>query len=359
MKKQKKLYILFLFFSFFVKGWSDNTYKIHIEVINDTLLVVNLKLDISEDYQTQTHFLFSDWTKIIDVEVNGKPTIFSMNRDTLFFSGLEKISSLKMKYKVPLLRFADAAILRRENGWFPHRRNELFRSELTISDTSQHIITNGIRKGNTFLSPLTYEIHLLLLPKQNYAVKEMSSQKRSFRFFRHKNDTSLRSDFFYSEFLNSYDFFSSFFDDDARSHMAMNVVEIYDRNFMMAQSLENLILFGNFFYWRDEQDGFLCSWIPHEIAHQWWGNRVFFKFSDTMRLFLEESLTEFLKIQYIQSQRGIKGLSCIKEIYEWAMEEFENLNPISEINSLNSNENVVVVYTQVPFLLNEIQNEFQ
>jgi len=351
---KKGIYFLLIALYFSAKGADINIYKIHTQIANDTLLV-HLELKISKSYQTETYFLFSDWIDIINIEVNGRPTGFSRNKDTLFFSEQKEVSTLKMDYKIPSFYSADAIILRRETRWFPHRRNELFISELTVSDTSQHIITQGEKRGNTYFSDITYEIHLLLLPKQNYAVKEMNSEKTQFKFFRHKNDTSFRSDFFYNEFLNAYDFFSSYFDDSTKKHSTMNIVEIYDRNFMMAQSLENLILFGDFFYWKNEPDD-LCSWIPHEIAHQWWGNRVFFKFYDTMNLFLGESLTEFLKLRYIQHQRGLEKSDCFHEKNIAWLED--RGVPVSEVNDLNSRENVVVVYSQVPFLLNEIQSEF-
>jgi len=70
----------------------------------------------------------------------------------------------------------------------------------------------------------------------------------------------------------------------------MNIVEIGDPQFIMCQSLREMIIFGHYFY-----DVYTIipdfSWIPHEVAHQWWGNGIFFEYRDYA---LSESLNEYI-----------------------------------------------------------------
>lgn len=196
-------------------------------------------------------------------------------------------------YSLPLADYctADGAIvLRREGNWYPHRNGELLTAKVSIEADDYYII------GGSETTP-SFDIHLVLLPKDKYACKVINSPIRPFHFYRLASDTTQYPDAYYREFVDSYNFYCTFFG-DSLSSKPMNIVEIGDPQFVMCQSLRDMIIFGHYFY-----DVYTMipdfSWIPHEVAHQWWGDGIFFEYRDYA---LSESLNEYIKLQYLKSR---------------------------------------------------------
>ena len=243
-------------------------------------------------------------------------------------------------YSLPLAdyRMADGAIvLRREGDWYPHRNGELLTAQVHIKADDYHII------GGTEWLP-SFDIHLVLLPKDKYSCKVIDSPIRPFRFYRPASDTTQYPEAYYNEFVDSYNFYCSFFG-DSLSSKPMNIVEIGDPQFVMCQGLRDMIIFGHYFY-----DVYTMipdfSWIPHEVAHQWWGGGVFFEYRDYA---LSESPTEYIKLQYLKS-RG-RGYKEQIEYYKATMERAGKSLPIADIRSFESQDESIAIYHTAPYRL--------
>ena len=88
------------------------------------------------------------------------------------------------------------------------------------------------------------------------------------------------------------------------------------------------------------------SWISHEVAHQWWGDGIFFEYRDYA---LSESLTEYIKLQYLKS-RG-RGYEEQLEYYQAMMERAEKKLPIADIHSVESQDESIAIYHAAPYRL--------
>lgn len=243
-------------------------------------------------------------------------------------------------YSLPLAdyRTADGAIvLRREGNWYPHRNGELLTAQVHIKADDYYIL------GGTEWLP-SFDIHLVLLPKEKYACKVIDSPIRPFHFYRLASDTTQYPEAYYREFVDSYNFYCTFFG-DSLSSKPMNIVEIGDPQFVMCQSLRDMIIFGHYFY-----DVYTMipdfSWIPHEVAHQWWGNGIFFEYRDYA---LSESLNEYIKLQFLKS-RG-RGYEEQIAYYKTMMERAEKKLPIADIHSVESQDESIAIYHAAPYRL--------
>ena len=249
-------------------------------------------------------------------------------------------------YCLPLAdyRTADGAIvLRREGNWYPHKNGELLTAQVHIKADDYYII------GGTEWEP-SFDIHLVLLPKDKYACKVMESPTRPFRFYRLASDTTQRPEAYYREFIDSYTFYCTFFG-DTLTDKPMNIVEIGDPQFIMCQSLRDMIIFGHYFY-----DVYTMipdfSWIPHEVAHQWWGNGIFFKYRDYA---LGESLNEYIKLQFLKS-RG-RGYEEQTDYYKAMIERAEKILPIANIRSVESQDESIAIYHAAPYRLEQMKTD--
>jgi len=243
-------------------------------------------------------------------------------------------------YSLPLAdyRTADGAIvLRREGDWYPHKNGELLTAQVHIKADDYYII------GGSETAP-SFDIHLVLLPKDQYACKVIDTPTRPFHFYRLASDTTQYPEAYYNEFIDSYNFYCSFFG-DSLSSKPMNIVEIGDPQFVMCQSLRDMIIFGHYFY-----DVYTMipdfSWIPHEVAHQWWGDGIFFEYRDYA---LGESLNEYIKLQYLKN-RG-RGYEEQLEYYKATMEMAEKHLPLADIHSLESQDESIAIYHAAPYRL--------
>jgi hypothetical protein len=122
----------------------------------------------------------------------------------------------------------------------------------------------------------------------------------------------------------------------------------------MCQSLKNAIIFGNLFYQIYLQTH-LVSWISHEMVHQWWGNTLFFKREKNM-LFMEEAITEYIKIQYIKTKKN--GYNELLELYSQNISKIENKIPICDITNLYSQDAAWIIYNLAPYQLEKIAIEY-
>ena len=315
-----------------------NQYSLTCHIDGDTMRVSGTCY-FSHENNYRNHLLLSQTIRIDSLSMDS----WQRYGDTITFAGHPVKADFA--YNVPLAdyRASDGAIvLRREGNWYPYRNSELLTATVHIEAENYYLI------GGTVMTP-AYELHLILLPKENYTCKEMVSPTRPFIFYRTASDTTSYTEAFYNEFMDSYGFYSSFFN-DSLSQNPMNIVEIGDPEFVMCQSLRDMIIFGHYFY-----DVYTMmpdfSWIPHEVAHQWWGNSLFFGHRDYA---LSESLDEYIKLQFLKSRE--RGYKEQMSYYKYAMKLAEKRLPVADIRSVEPQDASIAIYNTAPYRLEKSNN---
>ena len=305
-------------------------------VDGDTLRVSG-RCHFSDNNRSGDFLLLSQTAKIDSFGAGA----YRQNGDTITFSGSP--AQISFAYALPLkdYRTTDGAIvLRREGNWYPHRNGELLAVNVHVETTDCYVI------GGSEAEP-SFDMHLVLLPKDKYTRTGIDNAPRPFHFYRAASDTTHYPDAYYSEYTESYNFYCSYFG-DTLSPKPMNVVEIGDPQFVMCQSLRDMIILGHYFYqiYTMIPD---FSWIPHEVAHQWWGNNIFFEHRDYA---LSESLTEYIKLQFLKS-RG-RGYNEQTNYFLAMIERAERQLPIATINSVESQDESIAIYHAVPYRLEQL-----
>ena len=315
-----------------------NQYSLNCHIDGDTMRVSGTCY-FSYENNHLGYLLLSQNIRIDSFSMDG----WRRNGDTIAFAGHPV--KAEFAYNVPLADYCasdGAIVLRREGNWYPYRNSELLTANVHIEADDYYPI------GGTALTP-AYELHLILLPKENYTCKVMDSPTRPFLFYCAANDTTSYPEAFYNEFMDSYGFYSSFFN-DSLSQKPMNIVEIGDPEFVMCQSLRDMIIFGHYFY-----DVYTLmpdfSWIPHEVAHQWWGNSLFFEHRDYA---LSESLNEYIKLQFLKSRE--RGYKEQMKYYKYVMKLAGKRLPIAEIHSVESQDESIAIYNSAPYRLEKSGN---
>ncbi len=315
-----------------------NQYSLTCHIDGDTMRVSGT-FYFSYENRYRDYLLLSQTIRIDSLSLGD----WQRNGDTITFAGHPV--KVEFAYSVPLADFRasdGAIILRREGNWYPHRNSELLTANVHIEAEDYYLI------GGTVITP-AYELHLILLPRESYTCKVMENPTRPFHFYRVVSDTTSYPEAFYNEFMDSYNFYCSFFG-DSLSQKPMNIVEIGDPQFVMCQSLRDIIIFGHYFY-----DVYTMmpdfSWIPHEVAHQWWGNSLFFEHRDYA---LSESLNEYIKLQFLKSRE--RGYQEQMKYYQYAMKLAEKRLPIADIHSVESQDESIAIYNAAPYRLEKSGN---
>ncbi|MCR4829338.1 MAG: hypothetical protein K5864_07745 [Bacteroidales bacterium] len=318
-----------------------NQYYVQCRMDSDTLRVSGI-VYFSYENKEKNYLLLSQTAKIDSLGIGE----YQRNGDTITFSG--NLVQFPFTYSLPLndYRTADGAIvLRREGNWYPHRNGEILTVKLQFDAEGYYMITNAEKSLG---SRRDIDLHLILLPKDRYECKVVGNDVRPFHFYRNTSDTAEHPEAFYREFVDSYQFYCQFFG-DTLSHQPMNIVEIGDPQFVMCQSLRDMIIFGPYFLqvYKMIPD---FSWVPHEVVHQWWGNSIFFAHRDYA---LSESITEYIKLQFLKS-RG-RGYEEQIGYYEMMAEYATQSLAISDIRSVESQDESIAIYHKAPLQLEKMK----
>lgn len=316
-----------------------NQYTLSCRIDGDSLLITgNCTFIYDNNFQENNYLLLSEAIHIQSFSISDYQRI----GDTLTFS--HHPSQIAFCYSISLAdyRTADGAIvLRREGNWYPHRNGELLTAEVLLNADGYYMI------GGSESQP-SFELHILLLPKEKYERRVEANAVRPFFFYHLKEDTTAHPEDFYREFIESYNFYSTFFG-DTLSRLPMEIVEIGDPQFVMCQSLRNTIIFGPWF-WQVYNMMPDFSWIPHEVAHQWWGNSLFFEHRDYA---LSESLTEYIKLQFLKSRH--LGYDEQMEYYQTVSDNATEHLPIANIRNVEGQDASIAIYHTAPLRLEKTQ----
>lgn len=317
-----------------------NRYNLSCIIDGDTMRVSGY-CTFSDRYKAPKYLLLWENIKIKSFSVGN----YRRNGDTITFS--RHPYQITFNYAIPLnpYRGYDGAVgLRREGNWYPHRNNELLKANVSIKNAEGYYQVGGSQTVPSF------DLYLILLPKDQYDCKAIDSIVRPFRFYRSKSSTLTPPDDYYNEFVESYTFYSTFFG-DTLSQQPMNIVELGDPLFLMCQSLRDLILFGPYFYqiYRVNPD---YPWISHEMAHQWWGNSIFFEYRDYA---LSESIPQYIKLQFLK----YCGRGYDKEMVHivTTMQQARRSLPIADIRDITPIDASIAIYQTAPYRLEQMDAE--
>ena len=316
-----------------------NQYSLSCRIDGDSLHITgNCTFIYDNNFQENNYLLLSEAIHIQSLNISDYQRI----GDTLTFS--HHPSQITFCYSIPLTdyRTADGAIvLRREGNWYPHRNGELLTANVHLNADGYYMI------GGSESQP-SFELHIVLLPKEKYERRAETTAVRPFFFYHLKEDTTAHPEAFYREFMESYSFYSTFFG-DTLSRLPMEIVEIGDPQFVMCQSLRDMIIFGPWFLqvYNVMPD---FSWVPHEVAHQWWGNSLFFEHRDYA---LSESLTEYIKLQFLKSRH--LGYDEQMEYYQTVSDNATEHLPIADIRNVEGQDASIAIYHTAPLRLEKTE----
>lgn len=324
-----------------------NHYQLNCDLQNDSMNVV-CDYSIGNVYSESDYFLLSNIIPIKWITNDNNPIHFTRFGDTVRLHQPTNGETLHIAYTIPITYFKtnDGALcLRRENHWYPYRENELLTASVSIGAPSYYIIC-GNESASQHTVNLAYEIHLIMLPKDIYQLEIDRTHSRPFYFYHDIKNSKRDTCSFFLTFMEAYDFYAIFFQ-DSLSTCPMNIVEIIDSTFTLCQSLQDMILFNDYFLAIYEMMPDY-SWVPHEVAHQWWGNRLFFEYRDYA---ISESVTEYLKLQYLKHNK--KGYEDQIELYQGTIEYATTPLPIKDIHDVSTQDASIAIYHKGPYRLEQ------
>ncbi len=337
------VFLFIIFLSFQLQG--KNTYTISIEQTESELLVdVLIKCDSLFDQ------LFIE--ESIDIK---SLNVMNYKRygDTLTLD--KPLNNFSIKYEITKDNFSlkdGTIILKHENKWTPQIKNLIFDAEIYIKgfDEQYYIVSANYNQKSKSISIKNRQmLSIFLLPLDKYYKTESDINEKA--LFIYNSKTIEFNDTLALEFKRSYHFFEEFFNDYAFDYLS--VILIDDNNFNICQSLNGMITFGKNF-----QDMFLASpeysWVPHEVCHQWWGKNIFLKRDVEFYRFMEESVTEYLKSEYVKRTYGDyiyrKLIGRYKYFYNYATKDTTQI-PIAKIREMNNQITAQTIYSKGPMVL--------
>ncbi len=332
-------------------------YKVTIKLTSEELLV---KTNIHSDTDISKIVLNSQAIHNLEFEkIDNASTRWS--KDTLFF--LQPVRSISISYSLDksFYTFGDNTImLKREGKWYPIIPNSIFNASININYPVEDFfwVSGGIYDSHNSKVNCVSELSLLLLPRQVYTMSEYKKENINFTFFHYK--TSKSKPELVNEFLSSLEFFQEFFGSPP-PYDKISAVHLGDEKAMLAQALNGMIIFGNYFYKMFESDP-TNSWIPHEVCHQWWAKGVLLDSNAPYYRFMEESITEYLKALYVFDKYGEKAFNQLIQNYtrnyEYVFRE-RTLLSFKEIVNLSNKFETVTIYCKGPLVLYEELHKYE
>jgi hypothetical protein len=347
---------------------SQNVLYYDIEIKHDK---DNLDFIVTISYPTgkkaDSIYIFSDNAKINQLFINGNQTVHYIHKnDSVITFSHEPVQNIKFDYSIPISddnTFSSGAlIIRREHAWYPYHQDAIFQSSMKIlSDEKYYTISSGkIEKSQDtiiFHTKKTNSLYLIMLPQDSFSCYEIKNPVMTFSFFKQNSDTTSWNGFA-QEFVTSYNWFCNYFSYNPLERL--NVVEISEDWFQMCQALKGCVLFGKLFYQYYIEDK-TCSWIPHEVCHQWWGHSLFIKRAEKKNIrFFEESITEFLKGCYVKAVYGDSVYRKLDTDYQDFFSHYVSADkdiPIDQITTFDTQESGIIIYNKGPLLLKSIDDE--
>ena len=253
-------------------------------------------------------------------------------------------------------------VMKRVFRWYPLQIGDIFHSTMRITVPDNMItLSNGIcgkkyqsHKMTTYFWKTSHETDLavFILNPDSVECKSEFVAGTSINFYflpglkdEQKIISQVKSSFrFYSNFLGKY------------QNETYTVVEI-PANWYLGQSLHTLLLFTPKLLEYIPDPG---AWVPHEVGHQWFGNKVLADMNARGRWFVEESINEYLRAMYIEHLYGSDSLKHMMKNFYLAnynanVEKGKDVS-IMDVSSVNNSiEEAQCIYAKGPIVLHQLR----
>lgn len=276
----------------------------------------------------------------------------------------QKTLTIAFQYLLPVDTLEKSIVfLRREDRWYPLWYDDLAVWKLkTRVPRGYHVLSVGNLVGDKFFlnqAQFIWESEvplptfpLIIFSTSHFTKTVKNIYGKPINFYFSSKDTVTNNDIisriceafkFYNELLGEY------------PHAQLTFVEIPRIQFV--QSLSSIIMAGDIFI-RYFSKG-LNEWPTHELAHQWNGSGIFIKSDSRGRWFMEESLSEYLHLMYIEKTQGEKSL---KKALEEKLKKYDSVaetdkdRPLMDIKYLTK-ENSIIIYKKGPYIIHKIRNK--
>ena len=257
--------------------------------------------------------------------------------DSLVLVSLERVPmsetsdaiTLEFAYRLICDTMATGDImLRREDRWYPVLPNVAFQFQIGVFAPERYRSFScgrfqpadremGLDYETWNMEQLTYVMPLLFIDTSDVATHSSDDAGFQVDFYVHEAPDSTASAIvdqcvmalrYYSQVFGPYPF--------------GDFVLIEVPEFQAVQSLPGLMIVGGWapkYFWHS---GF-GDWPAHEVAHQWVGNVLL---TNTLsvppgRLFIEESLAECVRVEFIRSEFGEDSANAVLESYQQELNE--------------------------------------
>lgn len=289
------------------------------------------------------YFLLSHYALINSLKIDNKNISIRHIYDTLYLSGIKSRSRISIEYSLPIDSFKVDKIyyFTRPQKWFPFKYDLVSKMEFTIElpksftlySCGRNEIIDKSQKSNTYLhinnSNTSYAIIIAPEDYYSYCSKVVNNKEIDFYFV---NKDTLITNSIISESVKTFELCTKTIGEYSRDKLIF--IECPD--LWYCQSLEGFIIAGEGFvsYYNDPEMKF---WPSHEMIHQWIGSGMYIANNNEFKCFIEESLTEYLRLYFIKTRFDNDSLLSIKQ------------SMIGEYNSkIKDSENDVSISTNKP-----------
>ena len=356
-KSLKTKIVLFLVLIIPISSIADNIkYLFNIDFSNKDSITVNLTINCNDYHKS---FLFSSDAVITELKIdNQENKNFVLRNDSLVFTKdstkylFVKYVLLKNQY---ILDSSQAIILKKEGKWYPAIQNSIGDATISIHNANRYWIIAGKRiKNNLYKLEAQPSLSVFLLPNDFFQKTEVDTLNTKIDIYASHQCPFKNDNKFIFEFIRSIKYYTNLFND--KPFDIYNIIAIPDKNFLICQSFTGGVIFGQDYFYNLYKMDKSISWIPHEVAHQWWGFSILSNVNSFCYRFFEESITEFIKVSYIKINYGDsvcnKLVTKYIDMFNYVVKDTLDI-PISEVYSLNSQANSIIIYCKGPLILNK------
>jgi len=353
-------------------------YGIDVEV-SSVSYEISVKLVIGFDIDTLDHiavFLLTDGAEIgslllvksgvSDPIVWKRSGADTLRVDLSELAGLKR-AYLQFKYRLPPDTLDNGDImLRREERWYPilsavparYRISFKAPGRYHVFSSGQKVFTeleHGRAKGVWIKDRPTYTMPIYFMDTSRVRVFSREASGVTVAYHARLADDST-AEAILDQCLQSLNHYNAILGPYPYSELSLVDVP----GFRAVQSLATLMLIGQMFvqyYWHEGWG----NWPAHEVAHQWIGHIVLTNKLGARpgRLFVEESLAEYLRIDFIRSVFGEDSAKAVLQQYQTKVDEIaDDAVDLSLYNlSLQGRIKGIMINKQGPLVWHRLRTE--
>jgi hypothetical protein len=278
-------------------------------------MTVNAQIVIDNVHE----FLLTENAKIASLTIDDKQTTIDHTEDRLAFPFINKASTIRLEYSLPIEAYnmKDVSLFTRGLRWFPFVYDRISSWDITVSVPENFQVfaygnkglqshESGIRMYR-IVNEVNTSYAFIVAPANCFDhIQEIYAEKVIDFYFLNKNTP--KQDYIISESCNAFEFCSQELGEYARNDLI--VIEVPELRY--CQSLEGFLIIGGWFV-DHVLNPKMKFWPSHEMIHQWIGSgvRITVKENNELRWFIEESLTEYLRMCMIEKSAGTDSLHAV------------------------------------------------